>query len=144
MDVAKRRRGMSMRTDWYTKAVLTVIAGCLLWLCVFDVGGIDVQAQTTVYTDQQLLTLARDTWQRATTATGTTRSSESDYMYAALHMYALLQRNPAVLQNDPAFAKQFAEGQAFAGRRIQAWLKIAEQAPVQVREAAAKDLGALP
>lgn len=27
-----------MRIDGYTKAVLTVIAGCLVWLCVRDVG----------------------------------------------------------------------------------------------------------
>lgn len=35
-----------MHTDRYTKAVLTVIAGCLLWICAMGAGGA-VQAQQT-------------------------------------------------------------------------------------------------
>ena len=36
-----------MKTDRYTKAVLTVIAGCLLWICAMGAGGA-VQAQQTI------------------------------------------------------------------------------------------------
>jgi len=131
---------MSIRIDRYTKAVLTVIAACLLWLSAFNIGSRDVQAQTVAFSDQQLFELARDTWRRATTAPG----DERDYMYAMAHMYALLQRNPAVVQNNAAFAKQLADGQAYASRRILAWLKVAEQASPQVRAAAGQDVGVLP
>lgn len=130
---------MPMRVDRYTKAVLTVIAACLFWLCMFKVGGTEAQAPT-VYSDQQLLTLAHDTYERARG----TSEGEGDWMYAALHIYALLQRNPEAVRNDPVFAKQLADGLAYAGRRIQAWLKVAEQAPLEVRTAAGKDLGILP
>ena len=126
---------MSMSIDRYTKAVLTVIVASV---CVFNVGGTGAQAQTNVLTDQQLLTLAHDTYERAKAG------NESDYMYAALHINALLQRNPAAVQNDPVFAKQLAEGLAFAGRRMQVWLKLAEQATPQAREEAGRDLGVLP
>jgi hypothetical protein len=34
-----------MNTDRYTKVVLTIIAGCLLWMCLMSVGG-RVQAQS--------------------------------------------------------------------------------------------------
>src|SRR5215212_3674543 len=131
---------MSMRADRYTKIVLTVIAACLLWLCVFNVGSGAVQAQTTVLSDQQLFELARDTWRRATMDPG----DERDYMYAMAHIYALLQRNPAVVQNDAVFAKHLAEGQAYASRRILAWLKVTEQASLPVRDAAGRDLGNMP
>jgi hypothetical protein len=129
---------MAVRIDRYMKAVLTVIAACLLWQCLLTLGQADVQAQTAVFSDQQLLGLARDTYERAR------GGAESDWMYAALHINALLQRNTAAVQNNPAFAKQLAEGQAYAGRRIQAWLKVAEQATPQVREAAGRELGILP
>jgi hypothetical protein len=97
-----------------------------------------VQAQTTVLTDQQLLDLAHDTYERAKAG------KESDWMYAALHINALLQRNPAAVQNDPAFAKQLAEGLEFAGNRIQVWLKLAEQATPQAREEAGRKQRPLP
>jgi hypothetical protein len=131
---------MSKRIDRYNKAMLTIIAACLLWLTIFSVGSGSVQAQTTVLSDKQLFELARDTWRRATMAPG----DERNYMYAMAHMYALQQRNPAFVQNNPAFAKQLADGQAFAGRRVLVWLKIAEQASPQVREAAGRGIGVLP
>ena len=37
-----------MHTDFYTKAVLTLIAACLLWICVMS-GGQAVQAQPLQY-----------------------------------------------------------------------------------------------
>jgi hypothetical protein len=37
-----------MRVDLYTKIVLTVIAGCLMWMCVQGVPPASLQAQTAV------------------------------------------------------------------------------------------------
>ena len=34
-----------MRTDVYTKTVLTIIAACLVWMCFHGVGGTPVSAQ---------------------------------------------------------------------------------------------------
>jgi hypothetical protein len=36
-----------MNVDRYTKGVLTVIAGCLLWICAMGVGGVAQAQQTT-------------------------------------------------------------------------------------------------
>lgn len=43
-----------MKVDRYTKAVLTVIAGCLLWICAMGTGpSLAVQARATIANDVQ-------------------------------------------------------------------------------------------
>src|SRR5262245_13519881 len=42
-----QKREVPMKADAYTKAILTVIAGCLLWLCVMQAGW-PVAAQQTL------------------------------------------------------------------------------------------------
>jgi hypothetical protein len=76
-------------------------------------GSARVQGQ--VYSDQQLVELARTTYERAKAG------QESDWQYAALHINALIQRNPPAVQNSPTFARQLAEGLTHAGNRITAW-----------------------
>jgi hypothetical protein len=84
-----------------------------------------VQAQNPVFGDEQLIEFARTTYQ------GARGGDESAWMYAALHINALIQRNPPAVRNSPAFAKELAEGLKYAGERLTAWYQAYSQRPTQ-------------
>jgi len=67
-----------------------------------------------VLDDQQLMELARDTYQR------------EDWIYAALHMNALVQRNPPSLSSDRALANQINEGLKFSIEKLQEYKTTAD------------------
>lgn len=60
-----------------------------------------------LFSDAQLFELAMDTYNR------------SDWIYAALHLYAYMQRNPAVLRNDPVLAKQVVDALYYSERQME-------------------------
>jgi hypothetical protein len=64
-------------------------------------------APAAVLNDQQLMEWARDTYER------------QDWIYAAVHMNALVQRDPPLLRNNPTLAKQVNEGLKFSIDRLQ-------------------------
>src|SRR6266566_8497631 len=64
-------------------------------------------AQTVVLDDQHLMEWARDTYDR------------QDWIYAALHLNALAQRNPALLRDNPTLAKQVNEGLKYSIEKLQ-------------------------
>lgn len=67
----------------------------------------------TVFSTSQLIELSRSTYQRG------------DWIYAALHMNALVQRNPEELQNNPVFVKELVHGITFAIQQLQEAQRLA-------------------
>ena len=77
---------------------------------VMTIGSLIVQvaAAQVVRSDDQLVAVARDTYQRG------------DYVYAAIHLGALLQRNPSVLRMDSALAKEVNDALVYSIQQLQA------------------------
>ena len=83
------------------------------------------RAQAQVYSDQQLMELARTTYESAKAG------HEDAWMYAAIHINALIQRNPPAVQNSPVFAKQLADGLRHAGEHLTYWYQAYSQRPTK-------------
>lgn len=67
--------------------------------------------------DEQLLRLARDTFERR------------DYIYASLHLNAILQRNPPILRQNPTQASQLQKLLVYSIDRLQELRADSEQLP---------------
>ncbi len=65
------------------------------------------QTKPVVLSDQALITWAHDTFER------------SDYIYAAIHIGALIQRNPKILRDNPVEAQQLYEAWVYSVARLQ-------------------------
>lgn len=82
-------------------------------ICALSLGGLALMGPQThaqpaaVLNDQQLMEWARDTYERG------------DWIYAAIHMNALVQRNPPLLQNNPTLANQVNEGLKYSIEKLQ-------------------------
>ena len=91
----------------------------LRWVLVLVVGLVlvspAVKATPTVLSDQQLIEWARDTYLRA------------DWIYAAIHMNALIQRNPPAVRNNPTFANELEKGLDFSIRQLQEAQRLANE-----------------
>jgi hypothetical protein len=64
---------------------------------------------SVVLDDQQLMEWARDTYARG------------DWIYASIHLNALVQRNPPLLRQDPNLANQINEGLKFSIEKLQGY-----------------------
>ncbi len=73
-----------------------------------------VARSQAVLGDAQLIEWSRDTYTRR------------DWLYAALHMNALIQRNPAALRNNPDLAREIAKGLDYAIKQLQEAQRLAE------------------
>lgn len=93
---------------WTAKVVALASAGLLL-------GATGVRAEP-VYSDQQLMEWARDTYDR------------DDWIYAYAHLHALIQRNPPLLRNDAALRNQINEALEFSGQRLLEMRELARRA----------------
>jgi hypothetical protein len=58
-------------------------------------------------TDAQLFQWGMDTYNRG------------DWIYAAMHLHAYMQRNPPVLRSDPALAKQVVDAWYYSARQME-------------------------
>jgi hypothetical protein len=72
------------------------------------------RAQVAVLSDQQLMEWARDTYAR------------QDWIYAALHLNALAQRNPPLLSNNPTLAQEVNEGLKYSIQKLQEYKATAD------------------
>src|SRR6266478_221136 len=92
----------------YLNAKMIVGVMCVLSLAVLAlVSPWTHRAQAAVLDDQYLMEWARDTYDRG------------DWIYAALHLNALVQRNPPLLRDNPARAKKVNNGLKYAVDRLQ-------------------------
>src|SRR5262245_33829503 len=57
--------------------------------------------------DNTLMRLAKETYGR------------DDYLYAAIHLQSIIQRNPPALRNNAALTKQFSDGYVFSARQME-------------------------
>lgn len=73
--------------------------------------------QSAVLSDQDLMEWARDTYSR------------SDWIYAAIHMNALIQRNPPLLRDNPVLATQVSEGLKYSVEQLQQYKAKAGACP---------------
>jgi hypothetical protein len=74
-------------------------------------------AQSAVLDDQQLMEWARDTYARG------------DWIYAAIHLNALAQRNPPLLRDNPALANEVNEGLKYSIERLKLYKDVADACP---------------
>jgi hypothetical protein len=92
----------------YLNAKIFLGAVCALSLAVLAWMNPRTYAKpVVVLDDQQLMEWARDTYER------------QDWIYAAVHMNALVQRNPPLLRNNPSLAAQVNEGLKYSIERLQ-------------------------
>jgi hypothetical protein len=69
-----------------------------------------------VYSDQDLMEWARDTYDR------------EDWIYAYAHLHALIQRNPPLLRNNPALRNQVNTALEYSGQRLLEMRDLAQRA----------------
>lgn len=91
------------RAKWLSIAVLVVGLAVSL-----------AKAAPTILSDQQLLDWAHDTYER------------QDWIYASVHINALIQRNPPILRSNPALANSLEQGLDFAIKQLQENKRLAD------------------
>jgi hypothetical protein len=89
--------------------------GCIVALVIGLAGSVTRARAPEVLSDQQLIALAQDTYNR------------SDWLYAALHMNALVQRNIPSVRDNPAVAESIESGLKFAIQQLDEDRRLAAQ-----------------
>jgi hypothetical protein len=75
------------------------------------------QDKPVVLSDQLLVTWSHDTFERG------------DYIYAAIHIGALIQRNPPILRSHPIETQQLYDAWVFSVAQLQSYKSSAELLP---------------
>jgi hypothetical protein len=88
----KRKKGRAMSQQHPRRSHLLHV--CSVVLAISIALALPVQAQPQIYSDKVLIEWAHDTYER------------HDWIYAAGHLNALIQRNPPQLRDHPTEAKE--------------------------------------
>lgn len=107
-----------METKYYFRRSSARVLALLLTMGACGFHAAQAQTKPVVWSDQQLIAWAHDTYER------------DDYLYAAIHINALLQRNPKILKDNPDVAQGLNEMLAYAIVKLQASARDAALLPV--------------